>query len=54
VRGMRHSVPSMSLNQAAAHSRRALQSRAAALPAARVPADRRPRGLSVHGVAGVG
>ena len=40
--------------QAAAHPRRTLQSRAAALPAARVPADRRSRGLSVHGVEGVG
>jgi len=37
--------------QAAAHSCRALQSRAAALPAARVSADRRPGGMSVHGVA---
>jgi GNAT superfamily N-acetyltransferase len=38
--------------QAAAHSCRAVQSRAAALRAARVAADRRSRGLSVHGVEG--
>jgi hypothetical protein len=36
--------------QAAAHPRRTLQSRAAALRAARVPFDRRSRGLLVHGV----
>jgi GNAT superfamily N-acetyltransferase len=36
--------------QAAAHSCRAVQSRAAALPAARIPADRRSGGLSVHGM----
>jgi hypothetical protein len=39
---------------AAAPSCRGLQSRAAALRAARVSADRRPGGLSVHGVEGVG
>jgi GNAT superfamily N-acetyltransferase len=38
--------------QAAAGSCRALQSRAAALPAARVSADRRSGGVSVHGVEG--
>jgi hypothetical protein len=36
--------------QAAAHPRRALQSRAASLRAARVSADRRSGRLSVHGV----
>jgi hypothetical protein len=34
----------------AAHSCRALQSRAAALRATRVSADRRPGGVSVHGM----
>jgi hypothetical protein len=38
-------------SEAASHPRRALQSRAAALRAPRVPADCRSRGLSVHGMA---